>query len=28
MRSHSGIPEHHLEFPRNNELIIPPPLPE
>ena len=28
MRSHSGIPEHHLEFPRNNESIIPPPLPE
>ena len=28
MRSHSGIPEHHLDFPRNNEEIMPPPLPE
>ena len=28
MRSHSGIPEHHLDFPRNNEEIRPPPLPE
>ena len=28
MRSHSGIPEHHLDFPRNNEEIMHPPLPE
>ena len=28
MRSHSGIPEHHLDYPRNNEVIMQLPLAE